>query len=96
VEFQPLFDRVFIKRVDAEDKSPGGILIPDIAKKKMSRGEVTAVGPGKRNNAGVVMPMTVKVGDMVLFGDYSGNEVRHQGEGTVLCLTEDSILAIVK
>ena len=82
--FRPLHDRVLVKRVEAEEKTPGGIIIPDTAKEKPVEGEVLAVGPGVRDETGTVRPLDVKVGDHVLFGKWAGTEViiegsRHSG-----------------
>jgi chaperonin GroES len=79
MKFSPLHDRVVVKRIDAEEKSAGGIIIPDTAKEKPSQGEVIAVGPGGRDEAGKLIPIDVKVGDRVLFGKWSGTEVKIDG-----------------
>jgi chaperonin GroES len=79
MHFRPLHDRVVVKRVDAEEKSTGGIIIPDTAKEKPQQGEVIAVGPGDRDEAGKLVPIDVKVGDRVLFGKWSGTEVKLDG-----------------
>ena len=79
MKFRPLHDRVVVKRIDAEEKSAGGIIIPDTAKEKPSQGEVTAVGPGGRDEAGKLIPIDIKVGDRVLFGKWSGTEVKIDG-----------------
>src|ERR1700752_2632511 len=79
MKFRPLHDRVVVKRIDAEEKSAGGIIIPDTAKEKPSQGEVIAVGPGGRDEAGKLIPIDVKVGDRVLFGKWSGTEVKIAG-----------------
>jgi chaperonin GroES len=76
MHFRPLHDRVVVKRIDAEEKSAGGIIIPDTAKEKPQQGEVIAVGPGGRDEAGKLVPIDVKVGDRVLFGKWSGTEVK--------------------
>jgi chaperonin GroES len=80
VKFRPLHDRVVVKRIDAEEKTAGGIIIPDTAKEKPSQGEITAVGPGGRDEAGKLIPIDLKVGDRVLFGKWSGTEVKIDGE----------------
>ena len=80
MKFRPLHDRVVVKRIDAEEKSAGGIIIPDTAREKPSQGEVIAVGPGGRDEAGKLIPIDVKVGDRVLFGKWSGTEVKIDGE----------------
>lgn len=94
MKFRPLHDRVVIKRVEEEQKTKGGIIIPDTAKEKPMQGEVLAVGPGARNDKGELIPMGVKVGDRVLFGKWSGTEVKIDGE-EYLVLREDEILAVL-
>jgi len=79
MKFRPLHDRVVVERIDAEEKSAGGIIIPDTAKEKPSQGKVIAVGPGGRDEAGKLIPIDVKVGDRVLFGKWSGTEVKLDG-----------------
>src|SRR5882672_1918213 len=79
MKFRPLHDRVVVKRIDAEDKSAGGIIIPDTAKEKPSQGEIIAVGPGGRDEAGKLVPLDVQVGNRVLFGKWSGTEVKIDG-----------------
>jgi chaperonin GroES len=79
MKFRPLHDRVVIKRIEAEEKTTGGIIIPDTAKEKPQQGEVIAVGPGGRDEAGKLIPIDVKVGDRVLFGKWSGTEVKLDG-----------------
>ena len=79
-KFRPLHDRIVVKRIDAEEKTKGGIIIPDTAKEKPSQGEVVAVGPGGRDEAGKLTPMGVKAGDRVLFGKWSGTEVKLDGD----------------
>ena len=79
MRFRPLHDRVVVKRVDAESKTASGIIIPDTAKEKPSEGEVVAVGPGGRDEAGKLIPIDVKAGDRVLFGKWSGTEVKIDG-----------------
>ena len=76
MKFRPLHDRVVVKRIDAEEKTSGGIIIPDTAKEKPSQGEIVAVGPGGRDEAGKLTPLDVKKGDRVLFGKWSGTEVK--------------------
>ncbi|MDR0968184.1 MAG: co-chaperone GroES [Holosporaceae bacterium] len=95
VSFTPLKDRVLIKRVDQEEKSPGGIIIPDTAKEKPVEGEVLAVGSGARDECGKVHPLEVKVGDRVLFAKWGGNEVKIDGEEYTI-LKESDILGILK
>src|SRR6266571_667324 len=80
MKFRPLHDRVVVKRIDAEEKTAGGIIIPDSAKEKPSQGEITAVGPGGRDEAGKLIPIDLKVGDRVLFGKWSGTEVKLDGQ----------------
>jgi chaperonin GroES len=79
MRFRPLHDRVVIKRIEAEEKTTGGIIIPDTAKEKPQQGEVIAVGPGGRDESGKLIPIDVKVGDRVLFGKWSGTEVKLDG-----------------
>ncbi|MDT8388247.1 MAG: co-chaperone GroES [Thiogranum sp.] len=95
MNLRPLHDRVIIKRMEEERTSPGGIVIPDSATEKPVRGEVMAAGNGKRNESGEVFPMDVKVGDKVLFGKYSGTEVRVDGED-LLVMREEDIMAIIE
>ena len=91
--FRPLHDRVLVKRVEAEEKTPGGIIIPDTAKEKPVEGEVLAVGPGARDETGTVRPLDVKVGDHVLFGKWAGTEVLIDGADRVI-LKESEIFGI--
>src|SRR5713101_2721884 len=84
MKFRPLHDRVVVKRIDAEEKTAGGIIIPDTAKEKPSQGEITAVGPGGRDENGKLIPIDLKVGDRVLFGKWSGTEVKIDAEGTLV------------
>src|SRR5216684_4225478 len=91
MKFRPLHDRVVVKRIDAEDKTAGGIIIPDSAKEKPSQGEITAVGPGGRDEAGKLIPIDLKVGDRVLFGKWSGNEVKLDGQ-ELLIMKESDIM----
>ena len=93
--FRPLHDRVLVKRVEAEEKTPGGIIIPDTAKEKPVEGEVLAVGPGARDETGTVRPLDVKVGDHVLFGKWAGTEVIIDGEDRLI-LKEADILGVVE
>ncbi len=92
VELQPLDDRIVVRRVEAEEKTAGGILLPDTAKEKPQKGEVVATGPGKLLDSGKRAPIEVKVGDTVLFGKYSGTEVKVSGE-EVIIMRESDILA---
>ena len=93
MKFRPLHDRVVVKRIDAEEKS-GGIIIPDTAKEKPSQGEVIAVGPGGRDEAGKLIPIDIKVGDRVLFGKWSGTEVKIDGQ-ELLIMKESDIMGII-
>ena len=94
MKFRPLHDRVVVRRLDAEEKTAGGIIIPDTAKEKPQQGEVIAVGPGARDESGKVQPLDVKVGDRVLFGKWSGTEVRIDGED-LLIMKESDIMGVV-
>src|SRR5215210_6494282 len=94
MKFRPLHDRVVVRRIDAEEKTKGGIIIPDTAKEKPQEGEVIAAGPGARDEAGKVQPLDVKAGDRVLFGKWSGTEVRIDGED-LLIMKESDIMGIV-
>ena len=93
--FRPLGDRVLVKRVEEEEKTKGGIIIPDTAKEKPMQGEVLAVGPGVRDEKGQLVPLDVRVGDRVLFGKWSGTEVKIDGED-LLIMKESDILGIVE
>jgi chaperonin GroES len=93
-KFRPLHDRVVVKRIDAEEKSKGGIIIPDTAKEKPSQGEVIAVGPGGRDEAGKIIKPDVKAGDKVLFGKWSGTEVTLDGE-ELLIMKESDIMGVI-
>jgi chaperonin GroES len=93
-KFRPLHDRVVVKRVDAEEKSKGGIIIPDTAKEKPSDGEVVAVGPGGRDESGKIIQPEVKAGDRVLFGKWSGTEVKLEGED-LLIMKESDIMGVI-
>lgn len=95
VKFRPLHDRVLVKRIEAEERTASGLVIPDAAKEKPQQAEVIAVGTGRRLKNGDIRALTVKAGDRVLFGKYSGDEVKLDGE-THLILREDDILAIVE
>jgi chaperonin GroES len=94
LKFRPLHDRVVVKRIDAEAKSKGGIIIPDTVKEKPSEGEVVAVGPGGRDEAGKLTPMGVKSGDRVLFGKWSGTEVKLDGD-ELLIMKESDIMGVI-
>src|SRR5258705_7018085 len=93
MKFRPLHDRVVVRRIDAEDKTAGGIIIPDTAKEKPSQGEVTAVGPGGPDEAGKLIPIDIKVGDRGLFGKWSGTEGKIDG-GDLLIMKERDIMGI--
>jgi chaperonin GroES len=93
-KFRPLHDRVVVKRIDAEEKSTGGIIIPDTAKEKPQQGEVVAVGPGGRDESGNLIALEVKSGDRVLFGKWSGTEVKLDGE-ELLIMKESDIMGIL-
>jgi chaperonin GroES len=94
MKFRPLYDRVVVKRIEAEDKTAGGIIIPDTAKEKPSQGEIVAVGPGGRDEAGRVIPIDLKVGDRVLFGKWSGTEVKIDN-AELLIMKESDIMGVV-
>jgi chaperonin GroES len=94
MKIRPLHDRVIVKRLEAENKSAGGIVIPDTAGEKPDQGEVIAVGPGKRNEDGKLVPMDVKVGDRILFGKYSGTTVKVEGT-EYLVMREEDIMGVV-
>jgi chaperonin GroES len=95
MKFRPLHDRVVVKRIDAEEKTAGGIIIPDTAKEKPQQGEAIAVGPGGRDEAGKLIPLDVKAGDRVLFGKWSGTEVKLDGV-EYLIMKESDIMGIVE
>jgi chaperonin GroES len=95
MSFRPLHDRVLVRRIDADEKTAGGIIIPDTAKEKPQRGEVIAVGAGARSEDGKLVPLDVKVGDEVLFGKWSGTEVKIDGED-LLIMKESDILGVVE
>jgi chaperonin GroES len=94
MKFRPLHDRIVVKRIDAEEKTKGGIIIPDTAKEKPSQGEVLAVGPGGRDETGKLIPIDVEVGDRVLFGKWSGTEVKIDGED-LLIMKESDIMGVI-
>jgi len=94
MNFRPLHDRVLVRRVEAEEKTAGGIIIPDTAKEKPQEGEVIAVGAGTRDESGKLVPLDVQAGDRILFGKWSGTEVRVNGED-LLIMKESDILGIV-
>jgi len=94
MKIRPLHDRVIVKRLEAESKSAGGIVIPDTAGEKPDQGEVVAVGPGKKTEEGKVLPMDVTVGDRILFGKYSGTTVKVEGT-ELLVMREEDIMGVV-
>src|SRR6267154_1568843 len=94
MKFRPLHDRVVVKRLDAEEKTAGGIIIPDTAKEKPSQGEVIAIGPGGRDEAGKLVPLDVKVGNRILFGKWSGTEVKIDGVD-YLIMKESDIMGVL-
>jgi chaperonin GroES len=93
-KFRPLHDRVVVKRIEADEKSKGGIIIPDTAKEKPSEGEIVAVGPGGRDENGKLIPIELKAGDRVLFGKWSGTEVKLDGED-LLIMKESDIMGVI-
>ena len=95
MKFRPLHDRVVVRRLEAEEKTAGGIIIPDTAKEKPMEGEVVAVGPGARDETGKLVPLDVKSGDRILFGKWSGTEVKLDGE-ELLIMKESDIMGIVE
>ena len=95
MKFRPLHDRVVVRRLEAEEKSAGGIIIPDTAKEKPMEGEVVAVGPGARDETGKLMPLDVKEKDRILFGKWSGTEVKLDGED-LLIMKESDIMGIIE
>jgi chaperonin GroES len=94
MKFRPLHDRVLIRRVESEEKTVGGIIIPDTAKEKPMEGEVVAAGPGARGDDGKIQPMDVKAGDRVLFGKWSGTEVKLDGEELII-MKESDIMGVI-
>ena len=95
MKFRPLHDRVVIRRIEGEDKTKGGIIIPDTAKEKPQEGEVVAVGPGARDEAGKVVAIDLSAGDRVLFGKWSGSEVKIDGE-ELLIMKESDIMGVIE
>jgi chaperonin GroES len=95
MHFRPLHDRVLVRRIDAEEKTAGGIVIPDTAKEKPQEGEIVAAGPGARNEQGQLIPIDVKAGDRVLFGKWSGTEVKIDGQD-YLIMKESDLLGVVE
>jgi chaperonin GroES len=94
MKFRPLHDRIVVKRVTADEKTAGGIIIPDTAQEKPSQGEVIAVGPGGRDESGKLIPIDIKVGDRVLFGKWSGTEVKIDGKD-LLIMKESDIMGVI-
>ena len=94
LKFRPLHDRVVVKRIDAEEKSKGGIIIPDTAKEKPQEGEVVAVGPGGRDENGKLITIDIKAGDRVLFGKWSGTEVKLDGQELII-MKESDIMGVI-
>src|SRR5687768_8911684 len=95
MKFRPLHDRIVIRRLEGEEKTRGGIIIPDTAKEKPQEGEVVAVGPGARDDAGNIIPIELKAGDRVLFGKWSGNEVKLDGE-ELLIMKESDVMGVLE
>ncbi|MFI5001565.1 MAG: co-chaperone GroES [Reyranellales bacterium] len=95
MKFRPLHDRVVIRRVEEEGKTTGGIIIPDTAKEKPMEGEIIAVGPGARDEAGKLIPLDVKKGDRILFGKWSGTEIKLDGED-LLIMKEEDVMGVVE
>lgn len=95
MSFRPLHDRILVRRVESEEKTKGGIIIPDTAKEKPQEGEVIAVGPGARNEAGQIQPLDVKAGDRILFGKWSGTEIKINGED-LLIMKESDVMGIIE
>ncbi len=94
MKFRPLHDRVVVKRIESEEKTKGGIIIPDTAKEKPQEGEIVAAGPGARDEAGKLVPLDVKAGDRVLFGKWSGTEVKIDGQD-LLIMKESDIMGVI-
>lgn len=95
MSFVPLQDRILVRRIDVDEKTAGGIIIPDTAKEKPMKGEVIAVGPGARTEKGEILPMEIKVGDHIVFGKWSGTEVKIDGEDLVI-MKESDVLGILE
>jgi chaperonin GroES len=93
--FRPLHDRILVRRIDAEEKTAGGIIIPDTAKEKPQEGEVLAVGPGARDEKGALQPLDVKKGDRILFGKWSGTEIKLDGE-ELLIMKESDVMGVIE
>jgi len=95
MKFRPLHDRIVVRRIEAEEKTAGGIIIPDTAKEKPSEGEVIAVGPGARDESGKLVELDVKVGDRILFGKWSGTEIKLGGED-LLIMKESDVMGVIE
>jgi chaperonin GroES len=95
MKFRPLHDRVVVRRVDAEEKTKGGIIIPDTAKEKPQEGEIVAAGPGARDESGKLVPLDVRAGDRILFGKWSGTEVKIDGEDLII-MKESDVMGVVE
>ena len=95
MKFRPLHDRVVVRRIDSDDRTAGGIIIPDTAKEKPQEGEIIAVGPGARDESGKLIPLDVKAGDRILFGKWSGTEVKIDGQ-EYLIMKESDVMGIVE
>jgi len=95
MKFRPLHDRVVVKRIDAEERTKGGIIIPDTAKEKPQEGEVVAVGPGGRDESGKLIPIDIAVGDRILFGKWSGTEIKLDGQD-LLIMKESDVLGVIE
>jgi chaperonin GroES len=95
MKFRPLHDRVMVRRIDPEGKTTGGIIIPDTAQEKPMEGEIVAAGPGKRDEKGKVVPLDVKAGDRILFGKWSGTEIKLDGED-LLIMSESDIMGVLE
>jgi chaperonin GroES len=95
MKFRPLHDRVVVRRIDAEDKTKGGIIIPDTAKEKPQEGEIVTAGPGARDESGKIVPLDLRAGDRILFGKWSGTEVRIDGED-LLIMKESDVMGVVE
>ena len=95
MKFRPLHDRIVVRRVDAEEKTKGGIIIPDTAKEKPQEGEVIAVGPGARDESGKLIPLDLKAGDRILFGKWSGTHIKLDGED-LLIMKESDVMGVIE
>jgi len=93
--FRPLHDRILVRRIEADEKTAGGIIIPDTAKEKPQEGEVIAVGPGARNEASQLQPLDVKAGDRILFGKWSGTEIKLDGEDLII-MKESDVMGVIE